>query len=165
MDKSDDRLQAEKTERPYRTARRERLAELVKQEGGPTNLADLIDTPKTHISAMLAGSRNVGDDLATKIESRLNKPHGWMDQSIPVSHSVSEPLAAYRVTPAPAGNPGSVTRELQAFLNSLDPVLLASAREILHDLVDAKISQADAQTKMDLLMVAQSALSKPTGTG
>lgn len=67
-------------ERPSRLTRRLRLIDLIKEAGGPTQLALIVEIPKSHISAMQSGSRNVGDDLATKIESKMGKPFGWMDQ-------------------------------------------------------------------------------------
>ena len=59
--------------------RRERLNALVLEAGGPTALAARVGTPKTHISALQAGNRGVGDKLAAKLEAKMTKPPGWMD--------------------------------------------------------------------------------------
>lgn len=128
-------------ERPYRAARRANLAQLVSEEGGVTKFALLIDTPKTHISAMLKGNRNVGDELASKIEHRLDKPIGWMDQlqSSEVGRSPIEP-----------GDPTPVT-VLMRYLESINPVLLPSARELLHKLIDGAIAPDDAFHDLDTL--------------
>ncbi len=40
-----------------------------------------VGTPKTHVSALLAGKRGIGDALAAKLERKCEKPEGWMDQS------------------------------------------------------------------------------------
>lgn len=74
-------------QRPYRIARRVNLEVLIAEAGGPTQLALLSGTPKTHFSAMTKKTddgqtkpRAVGDALATKLERVMNKPHGWMDE-------------------------------------------------------------------------------------
>jgi hypothetical protein len=68
--------------RPYRANRRANLLWLVKKAGGPTELAAVLETPKTHISAMTReGGRNIGDDLATRAEERFKLRAGWMDES------------------------------------------------------------------------------------
>lgn len=41
-----------------------------------------VGTPKSHISALLAGNRGVGDDLAAKLEAKMEKPPGWMDSDL-----------------------------------------------------------------------------------
>jgi len=64
--------------------RRERLAELVKEAGGASELARLAGTPKTHLSALQAGNRGIGDDLAAKFELVMDKPAGWMDEAAKV---------------------------------------------------------------------------------
>jgi plasmid maintenance system antidote protein VapI len=59
--------------------RREKLQALVEEAKSASNLAALASTPKTHISALLKGNRGVGDELAAKLESVMEKPPGWMD--------------------------------------------------------------------------------------
>lgn len=66
-------------ERPIRRVRRERLVALIADAGGAAELARLTGTPKTHISAIQNGAREIGDDLATKLEGKLGRPFGWMD--------------------------------------------------------------------------------------
>jgi hypothetical protein len=60
--------------------RQANLERLVAEFGGATALAVLAGTPKTHISAMQAGKRGMGDALAAKFERKCEKPAGWMDQ-------------------------------------------------------------------------------------
>lgn len=57
-------------ERAYREHRRQWLSLWSEEVGGPKRLADLTDTVDTHITAVLKGRRNVGDDLAEKMERK-----------------------------------------------------------------------------------------------
>lgn len=77
--------------RPYRLARKANLTLLIKEAGGPSQLARECDIPKSHISAITHGARNVGDDLASKLESVMGKPPGWMDQSHEGAALIAEP--------------------------------------------------------------------------
>ena len=54
-------------ERAYRENRRQWLSLWADEVGGPKRLADLTDTVDTHITAVIKGRRNVGDDLAEKL--------------------------------------------------------------------------------------------------
>jgi len=74
---------SESPESPRRIRRRERLKLLLAEEGGPAEVARIVDTPRTHFSAITAGSRGLGDALAAKLEKAFGKPPGWFD--IPVS--------------------------------------------------------------------------------
>lgn len=56
-----------------------RLEELIAEAGSATALAMKIATPKSHISALQAGARGIGDTLAAKLERKFDKPAGWMD--------------------------------------------------------------------------------------
>lgn len=47
-----------------------------------TDMARQIETPRTHLSALLAGAKGIGDKLAAKIEAAYDKPAGWLDQEI-----------------------------------------------------------------------------------
>lgn len=64
---------------PRQTRRRENLRKLVEANGGQAQVALVLGTPKSHLSAILAGRRGVGDALAQKIEECFEKPAGWMD--------------------------------------------------------------------------------------
>lgn len=70
-----------KDESPRRARRRARLGELIAEVGNATQLANECGTPKSHISAMLAGTRGLGDVMASKLELLYAKPAGWFDQS------------------------------------------------------------------------------------
>lgn len=69
-------------ERPIRITRRERLKSLIKDAGGPKALAAMGAGPDTHLIACEQGRRNIGDDLATKLEKISKKPFGWMDEPV-----------------------------------------------------------------------------------
>lgn len=70
------------------------LKVLVAEGGGPTSVGAAVGTPPSHISAMTAGRRGVGDALADSLESAFGRPNGWMDRPIPEAE-------------APLGNPTS----------------------------------------------------------
>jgi len=82
-----------------RLIRQENLDRLIEEAGGVTALALLLDTHKSHLSAMRNGSRGVGDELAERMESVMDKGAGWMDQQHapegvivpPVAHDMSLP--------------------------------------------------------------------------
>ena len=69
----------EKPESLRRARRRARLRELIDANGGQTQVALEIGTPKSHLSAMLSGKRGLGDELAEKLEKHYGKPPGWFD--------------------------------------------------------------------------------------
>jgi hypothetical protein len=70
---------------PRQTRRREKLRELLAEFGGQSQVALEIGTPKSHLSAILAGRRGVGDELAQKLEQTYAKPPGWMDSDGPAA--------------------------------------------------------------------------------
>lgn len=68
---------------PRQTRRREKLRLLLgSDQGAQAALAREIGTPKSHLSAILAGRRGIGDALAAKIERHFEKPAGWLDEAI-----------------------------------------------------------------------------------
>lgn len=79
--------------RPYRTNRQLWFAhyhDLL----GPRALAERLDSVDTHITAIVKGRRNVGDELASKFESAFGLAVGTLDSTAPSSvgkQSVSEP--------------------------------------------------------------------------
>lgn len=52
-----------------------------------TDMARQVETPRSHLSALLIGDKGIGDKLAAKIEAAYDKPAGWLDQEIPGSLS------------------------------------------------------------------------------
>jgi DNA-directed RNA polymerase sigma subunit (sigma70/sigma32) len=138
MDKSD--MDQEPPERPYRVSRRLRLAALIKEAGGVTKLAEAAEVPKSHISAMSSGTRNVGDDLATKLETVMHKPVGWMDESSeasPVSPAEQVTLGAL---------PDQVSRLLASLVGLQRETAVTALRYLLDDPGDpGRVDQARQQ--------------------
>jgi len=68
---------------PRNNRRRENFRALVVEAGGPTATSGLISSPKSHISAVLAGNAGIGDKLAQKIERAFGLPEGSLDAEKP----------------------------------------------------------------------------------
>lgn len=104
-----------------RQTRQAALLTVIQEVGGQTELAAMIGTPKTHISAMASGKRGVGDELAARIERKTGKPAGWMDAQHwtldqhaaagPVTGVVVSPLAQQLSDPQPSMAPPVVPME------------------------------------------------------
>lgn len=114
--------------RPYRIYREKWLIHLVERTGGPKVFAGLIESPDTHITALAKGRRNIGDDLADKIESTFRIPHGAMDIAPPGE-------------PAKAGfqEPPSIEAALEALgaaLAAAGDLTIVQVRPLLATLVD-----------------------------
>ncbi|WP_157039443.1 hypothetical protein [Aquincola tertiaricarbonis] len=94
--------------------RRDNLLKLIAEAGSASALAQAIGTPKSHVSALVSGTRGLGDDLAAKIERRYDRPAGWLDQDggnrqdvtasaansdqpFPQAHGVSQPAPIVEV--------------------------------------------------------------------
>lgn len=72
--------------------------ELVAAGMSESQIARELQTPKSYLAAMKAGTRGVGDRMAARIEQRFGKPEGWMDQpheapAVPAHAGVREALA------------------------------------------------------------------------
>ena len=78
-------MEKSRPKRPYRLHRLARLTALRDEAGGPKELARQLygrdDANDTHLIACLKGRRDVGDDLASDLESTAGKPPGWMDSN------------------------------------------------------------------------------------
>lgn len=135
--------------RPYRTTRRERLRQLVLEAGGASDLGRLSDTPKSHISAMLSGARNVGDELATKLEQVMDKPDGWMDTPIDrYKPAYIEEMGVGESTAPYAGEAvtrsSGLAKRLKSYLDWLDASQVPSAKAALVKLMDGDLDEASA---------------------
>lgn len=103
---------------PRQRNRRAQLQKLIEEAGNASDLARLTGTPKTHISAILAGRRGIGDQLAAKLETKMGKPEGWMDQVLQYH--------AGQATAVPVGEPPpSAANDLG---KALDAVARATAK-------------------------------------
>lgn len=101
------------------------LKVLVAEGGGPTSVGAAVGTPPSHISAMTAGRRGVGDALADSLESAFGRPNGWMDRPIPEAE-------------APLGNP----------ISEASKPTLAQALEVVLD----AMAQSTAKTELKQLL-------------
>lgn len=80
---------------PRQTRRRANLKALLGEDvGAQAQLADEIGTPRSHLSAILASRRGVGDTLAAKIEQHFGKPAGWLDSDHAAAWPFSSELLA-----------------------------------------------------------------------
>lgn len=61
--------------------RKTNILKLYEQHGGPAGLARKVGTSESYLSQITSdkGTRNIGDQLARKIEKALALPRGWMD--------------------------------------------------------------------------------------
>lgn len=103
---------------PRQVRRRENLRRLLDENGGQAQVAREVDTPKSHFSAILAGRRGVGDELADKLERHFSKPPGWLDSE----HSEAFLPEVY---------------EVAATLNALPPTQREWALKIARDTIGA----------------------------
>lgn len=69
----------EKSQRPIRRIRQARMNEAAKLAGSQAALGLLLGIKKPYINAICNGKRDLGDELANRIEDALEKPRGWMD--------------------------------------------------------------------------------------
>jgi SOS-response transcriptional repressor LexA len=125
--------------------RRASLELLIEEAGGQTNLAAIAGTPKSHLSAIKAGRRGVGDDLAAKLESAMDKPPGWMDRdhdSEPGLTNVKQ-HTANEVSPSYGGPPLGVQSRYPVG-KSLQNDARIPALKSLPDDVDIPLSSAIA---------------------
>lgn len=69
------------TNRPHRENRKRWLRRWMDEAGGPKALAAKVDTHDTYLIAIAkeGGDRNVGDEMARRIERALKKPPNMMD--------------------------------------------------------------------------------------
>ncbi|MBF0379376.1 MAG: LexA family transcriptional regulator [Magnetococcales bacterium] len=89
--------------------RREKLAQIIRQEGSQSSVARKIDTDPSYLSQIMSakGRRNVGEALARRIEERFNKQPGWMDVDpdsdnspyVEVDHDMADTLNDFVLIP------------------------------------------------------------------
>lgn len=78
-----------------RTIRRHNLERLIREAGGQRHLARRTGVSAAYLSQVLSErvNRNVGHNLARRLEAGMHKPYGWMD----VADSALFPAVADRV--------------------------------------------------------------------
>lgn len=145
--------------RPYRVARQHNLKVLLNEAGGPAQMERLTGTPKSHFSALTRSNRprQLGDDLATKLEEVMAKPFGWLDnpyaaitndvlakvKSSAAHYAVGEPVAKYHQRGAACAG---FSPELNKVLTEASPMLLIVLEGILRDHLRMPPLPRDAQT-------------------
>lgn len=104
--------------------RLENLRSLVAEKGTIAAVAQAAETPASYLSQILnriksrtGKPRDVGSDLARKLETGCGKPHGWMDQ-----------LHIF-------GDAGDVVRIEASSLEELEEILGKLETEQLHKLI------------------------------
>lgn len=81
---------------PIHEHRRARIKLALGEFASVAEMARVIDTPRSHLSAIMSGAKGCGNDLAAKIEHKLRKPPGWLDaptaetQIDTLAHAVSQ---------------------------------------------------------------------------
>ena len=139
----------EKVESPRRLRRKARLEEIINEVGSASELARAIGTPKSHISAMAAGRRGVGDDIAGKIERHYGKPEGWFDLTIttpnvkwslePENIKQNQPLALTDKAQVATNNVATlaqITKGLSAYFEAMDASTRKMAMGLIEQLAD-----------------------------
>lgn len=117
----------EENRRPYRLRRQEWLAYWLSRAGGPKALAIDLDSTDTHLTAMSKGRRNVGDELADKMEQRFELERGTMDASSPPGLEFLYDISSPGLLPSPA-TPGSNVTPINKI--SLRDAVMAIGREL-----------------------------------
>ena len=113
----------EKDRRPYRLLRQQWMQHYQNQVGGPGALAAALDSTDTHITAMVKGRRNVGDDLADKLEETFNLLPGTIDLCDPAG-LVAHPsgLVAFPVNQPATSQPTAVHTVMPTLAQALEVV-------------------------------------------
>ena len=124
-----------KPESPRRARRRLRLELLLKENGGASQVARDIGTPKSHLSAITTGTRGLGDELAQKLENQYEKSAGWLD--LPLSDADADKKTD---SAAHQEGPPSLMEALKVLAGTLDAlpeVRRAEAADRLRTLTQA----------------------------
>lgn len=157
----------EKDRRPYRLLRQQWMQHYQNQVGGPGALAAALDSTDTHITAMVKGRRNVGDDLADKLEETFHLLPGTIDLCDPAG-LVAHPsgLVAFPVNQPATSQPGAVhtviptlTQALEVVAGALyaaDDLTIDQVRPLLSRLVDEPSRAAEIVPRLSALLSSNS---------
>lgn len=154
--------------------RRERLLQLIAEKGTQAALARVIGKSPAQISQWVnrspdskTGKPRVMDSAtAREIESACGKVVGWMDQ--PTQQTGATVVVAHEPRPAQSEPIAArVTRDLMTFMAGLDPLLIASAKDVIRQLMDQELDERQATEALTRLQTMSSATTptKRTGTG
>ena len=113
------------------------MLELVKQHGSASKVAAAAGTPKSHLSALMAGDRGLGDELAARLETAHYLPPGWFDVQLAQAASArAQAIAMLFDTLTPA--------EQSRFLRVFEAVADEPTRTKLSDWGDLTDNAKDA---------------------
>ena len=153
----------EKDRRPYRLLRQQWMQHYQNQVGGPGALAAALDSTDTHITAMVKGRRNVGDDLADKLEETFNLLPGTIDLCDPegmvvhpsglMAFPINQPAVPVIGT-THAGSP-TLAQALEVVAGALyaaDDLTIDQVRPLLSRLVDEPSRAAEIVPRLSALL-------------
>jgi hypothetical protein len=131
--------------KPISQIRRERLLELVRQEGSQVAVADKIIKNKNQIYQWLLpegaeGARNIGPRSARQLETAFSKPKYWMDTDPEAFNGVSEPSHNYDVR--------------QSYAERLDPATIRTVHEMLRWRFEFEGQKYDIEAAPELFSLA-----------
>lgn len=124
------------------------LKVLVAAGGGPTSVGAAVGTPPSHISAMTAGRRGVGDALADSLENAFGRPNGWMDMPIP---GVEAPLANESSHVAPP----TLAQALEVVITAITALPQPKRKTLAEDLALLAVAPGDAETRQRVATALQ----------
>lgn len=78
-----------------KTTRRNNLLRLLDEHDHDVDFAEACGLATGHVSQMKNGSRQMGDDVARRIEEKKRLPPGWMD--LPPANEVRQERAEYQI--------------------------------------------------------------------
>lgn len=129
----------------------EALERLIQREGGREKVADEIQSSEQTLYQIIKGVKDsrtgtpkgVGPSLRKRLDARYP---GWRE--------------LVHVSPVTTGevSPGYLTpvHAIQAFMDALDPVLLPSARAVLHQFIDGTVGADEAAVSLQKLFALSS---------
>ncbi len=112
-----------------KTIRRANLDVLKKQFGTWAALAQLAGCSPNYLSQIKGGTREVGDELARRLESGAKKPRGWMD----VRHDQSTAKPTWTDSPA-----DKIARIYTSLSDARQQALMAAALQALDEDIEER---------------------------
>lgn len=132
---------------PRQARRRRNLELLIDELGSAVALAMLTGTPKSHLSAIQAKRRGIGDELAAKLERKTGKPAGWMDVERATATASGSGAA-----PAPPQDPPDDFHDRRTMTDS-DWTMLEELRWLPPEEVDKLRERARHQREITLAQI------------
>ncbi len=128
-----------------RQARKTNLSALMGRYRSDRAFAEAVGIAPAHVSQMKHGRRQLGDEVARRIESALHFPRGWMDHP---HDDQAAPAPDVPALPAPAGDP------------RLAPAKPQTLTELLDDL-SARLAQADPAVRDEVMRLVLRYMESP----